>query len=552
MKNKSYASRYLEIIKVFGRNGILKKIKNIYSSRSKEGAIFADEKLNHDLGQALRLSFEELGPTFVKFGQMISTRADVLPNAIIEELEKLQDNVAAFDSEKAIKIIEQAYDKPIDKIFLKFDREPIAQGSIAQVHTGILKNGEKVAVKIQRPNIRSLIELDISIVESLVKRYDKFVKVNRIINLKDIVSEFKGQIANEIDFKKESKNIIRFTEENFDDKYVRAPMVYEEYNHKKVLIMEFLDGKPLKSLTEAERQKHGEELANRLIYSFSNQVFKHGYFHADPHPGNILVEDDLQINIMDFGIVGNLSDKKKYTLLKLFFGISLNSTRIIIASLIELGSLSPKVRTFNFEKELQLFLDSYMKTSLKDIKISSLFEEFIELLLRYEIKIDKSLTMLGKTIMILEGVIEFLDKESSFLELSKPIALKLYKNFISFDYVKHYFLDSSIDALELATTVPKAILDFTRKLEENGFTFSISHREDERKLSLDNSRLRQTQRNVLLALSLITFLVSFIILSVIVDVEYKIWWQIICLGSGILSTVLGLISLFSYFKKYGK
>lgn len=548
MKTKNYTSRYFEIIKVFGRNGILKKIRKIQSTKTDEGAIFSDEKLNHELGESLRLSFEQLGPTFVKLGQMLSTRADIFPNAMIEELEKLQDNVPAFESEKAIEIIEESLERPLSEIFLSFEKNPIAQGSIAQVHTGRLKSGEKVAIKIQRPDIKNLIRLDISIIESIVARIEGHIKINKIVNLRDIVDEFKSQIENEMNFEKEAKNIIRFAQENYDDKYVRAPLVYDEYTHEKVLVMEFLGGKPLKNLTDEQILRNGKELANRLIYSFSNQVFKHGYFHADPHPGNILIDGDLQINIIDFGIVGNLSDKKKYTLLKLFLGISLNSTRIIIASIIELGALSPSVNTYKLEKELQLFLDRYMKISLREIKLASLFEEFIELLLRYEIRIDKSLTMLGKTIMILEGVIENLYKESSFLELSKPIALKLFKNFISFDYVKQYFLDSSVDAIELFTTAPKAILDFSRKMEESGFKFNISHTQDQRSIDIAKKKVRQNQRHILLALSLISFLVSFIILSVVQNVGYESIWQAIAIISGVLSAILGIISFVDYIK----
>lgn len=546
MRKSRYSSRYLEILAILRKNSLLKKYNKIKEKAFDEE--LSDEK-NRDeqiFGQALRESFEELGPTYIKFGQMLSTRTDIFPEIITNELARLQDQVPAFDSDEAISMIEEELSMEMDEIFASFEKEPIAQGSIAQVHSARLLDGRKVAVKVQRPGIKESINLDLAIMESLVPKFNKFIKLNEIVNFVDLVDEFRDQIINEIDFVKEANNLIRFSLENRDDKYVFTPYLHKRFIREKVIVMDFVEAKSIKTLTEDQVEEYGEEIAKRLIYSYTNQVFEHGYFHADPHPGNILINDNLDIFLTDFGIVGVLSDRKKYTLLKLFMGISLSSTRIILTSLIELGSISNDVNTSAFEFEVRHFLDKYMKLSLKEIKIAEIFNSFIKLLYKFEIRIDRSLLSLGKTILILEGVIEFLDKKSSLLELSRPIAKKLFKRFVSIDYLKNYLVDSSVDIMELLVSAPRTVLDFSRKLEENAYELKFAHREDQRIIQLEIEKTRQTQRNVFLAISVFIFLVSLLTLSFGEDVRYGIVWTILLIVSAIFMTVIGVYSLYKY------
>lgn len=548
MKIKGYSSRYLTIVNILRKNSLLKKYNKLKNTEYSENDHEAYDALASDFGISLRVCFEEIGPTFVKFGQMLSTMFEMLPKKVIEELEKLQDEVPAFSGAKAIEMIEESYGKKIDEIFSSFDTEPIAQGSIAQVHKAYLKNGKKVAVKVQRPGIKAAILLDTSILENLAKRFNKYIKINEIVNLVDLVDEFKDQIFREIDFAKEAENMVRFSRENRKDRYVFTPYLYKEYINDKVIIMEFIEAKSIKAISEETIDRYGEELAKRLIYSFTSQVFEKGFFHADPHPGNILINDKNDLFLTDFGIVGVLTDRKKYTLLKLFMGISINSTRIILTSLIELGAISSDVNSKAFEFEVRQFLDKYMKMSLKEIKVADIFNNFMKILYKYNIRIDRSLLAVGKTVLILEGVIESLDKKSSLIELSRPIAKKLFKRFISIDYLKNYLVDSSVDTLELLVTTPKTLLDISRKLDENGYVIQINKIEDDRLVNLEIEKIRQNQRNIILISSIILFMVSLIVLSLSDTVKYRIIWDLISIGSFASVSVVGLYSLIKYIR----
>lgn len=547
MQKSNYTSRYLEIIGILRKNLVLKRIREL--SRHKTETGFEKNELIKQLGISIRQSFEEIGPTFVKFGQLLSTRSDILQRQIIDELKKLQDRVKPFETQKVIEIIERQYNRRWTDIFLKIDDSPLAQGSIAQVHKAWLINGDKVAIKVQRPGIKEQIDTDLNILESIAKKANKLLSISQIINVIDVVSEFRSQLYEELDFEKEAYNLKRFKEINIDDEYVFTADVYEEFIDKKIIVMSFLDAKSIKSLESEDIKKYGEKISKRLIYSYTRQVFEHGYFHADPHPGNILIDDELNLYITDFGIVGTLSDRKKYTLLKLFMGISLNSTRIIIASLFELGALSSKVDTFKLERELQGFLDKYMQLSLSEVKIFNIFNEFLDLLYRYEIKIDRSLMILGKTVLILESLIEQLDSDSSFLELIKPIAKKLFRNFISFDYIKHYFVDASVDSFEILTTMPRTILDFARKFEENGYAIKLINEEDSKKVEFEERKLKLKVFTTFLIISLVTFLFSFFILSFFEQVKFRTLWEIITIFSGISSLVSIIIIIRNYIKK---
>ncbi|MDO5026807.1 MAG: AarF/UbiB family protein [Tissierellia bacterium] len=548
MNIKAYSSRYLEIINILRKHSLLKKYNKLKNADYSEADHQLYDDLASDFGISLRTCFEEIGPTFVKFGQMLSTMSEILPKKVIEELQKLQDEVKAFSGEEAISLIEESYARDMGEIFAAFDRKPIAQGSIAQVHKAYLLNGKKVAVKVQRPEIKSIIIRDTAILEQLAKSFNKFIKINEIVKLLDLVDEFKDQIFKEIDFTQEAQNMIDFSDDIKRDRYVFTPYLYRDYINDKVIIMDFIEAKSIKSLSEEVIEEHGEQLAKRLIYSFTRQVFEQGFFHADPHPGNILVNDQLDLFLTDFGIVGRLTDRKKYTLLKLFMGISINSTRVILASLIELGAISSDVNSKAFEFEIRQFLDRYMRMSLKEIKIADIFNDFIKLLYKYDIRIDRSLLAVGKTVLILEGVIEFLDRKSSLIELSRPIAKKLFKRFISVDYLKNYLIDSSVDMMELLVTTPKTLLDISRKLDENSYVLQVHKLEDDRLVQLEIEKIRQNQRNIILISSIILFMVSLLVLSLAREISYRFLWVIILMASAGSVLIVGVYSLVKYIR----
>ena len=548
MKRSRYSSRYLEIIQVLRKNSILKHINRIVNLKKVDDVDTRTRYLT-ELGEALRQSFETLGPTFIKFGQLLSTRSDIFPMEITTHLEMLQDDVKAFPSNQAVALIEESLGASIDDLFMSFDQEPVAAGSIAQVHAAYLNTGDKVAVKVQRPGIKDLMKLDIKIMATLSRRLNRFIPTSNVVDFNDVVLEFRDQIKEELDFSKEAEYMLAFSKQHRHDKYITVPKLYVNLSHEKVLVMEFIEAKSVKLLSKDQVCEFGEQISRALIYSFSKQVFEFGFFHADLHPGNILLDDDLNIYLTDFGIMGKLSDRKKYSLLKLFMGVSLNSTRIILSSIIELGVISAKMDTYRFEMDLQFFLDKYLKRPLSEIKLADIFREFVDLLYRYDITIDRSLLTLGKSIAILEGVVEDLNDQASLLELAKPIAKKLFRKFVSADYLKNYFLDAAVDSVELVHSTPKALLDFSRRMQESGYEFKIALREDDRHLELARKKQRQNQRNIFLILSVFVFMVSLLVLSFNEGLAYKLLWQILLFTSALASFILSTVSLYSYFTK---
>lgn len=541
-----YRKRKLEIIKKFLSPDLIFEIRKLLKNRGENSKEILD--IESKFGQKLRSLFEDLGPVFVKFGQLLSTRRDIFPENIILELEKLQDDVKEEDFENIKEVFYGEFSKDIYDVFDKFEKKPLASGSMAQTHLATIKVGSlerKVVVKIQRKDLEKNVKEDLKIMKDLYKKLEIKLEGIKSFNLGEIIEEFAISLNREIDFEIEKNNIKKYRKLNVQKKDLLCPDVYDSYSSKKVLTMEFIDGESIRSVYE-KRSDIRKDLAEKIIGAYVNQMFTYGYFHADPHPGNIFVDKNLKIYLLDFGIVGNLSENYRYQMMKIFLGASFNEVKLITDAIIGMGLLEfDSKKIGDFEKRIQKLLDKYMVMSLNQMKLADLFRDFYTLLVDYSIKIPSELTNFGKTVLILEGLIEKLVYKESFLELALPIAKSMVFKIFSPDLVFDRIRPKIYDTYSLIKEFPQTSLNILRQLARGDFRIIDQKSEEERK-SYEKIENQKSQALVFLGLSII---IGFSLLSLaLLDFDKNILKAIL-----IASLSIGFFTIFAIMKNlFGK
>lgn len=376
----------------------------------------------------LRKTLERLGPTFIKFGQVLSVRPDLIPKEYCKELEELQDKVPEFPFSDVRAIIEKEFGKSIEHLFLHFEKKPIASASISQVHKAILKNGEKVAVKVQRPNVKHLMETDIEIMFYFAKLLENNVEKIKNFNPVDIVEEFKEWTEKELDFRLEARNAERFKQNFKGSKTVYIPKVYDDLTTEHVLTLEFIDGIELHNIGEIKRKRKKldfNEIIKNGFEAVMTQVFVHGIFHADPHPGNIIIIRNNSIAFVDFGIVGYFDEKLKNKCIDLLYGIVEQDEGLVMDTLISMGMESDDIDYEELKSDIGFIIQPLQGSSLKDIKVSKVLEELIDIALKHKLRMPASFVLFGKTIITLEGVAIEIDPKFNIIETAKPFIEKI-------------------------------------------------------------------------------------------------------------------------------
>lgn len=498
-----YKQRKFGIIKKFLSTDLIFDIRKLLRNRGENSKEILE--LESKFGQKLRTLFEDLGPVFVKFGQLLSTRRDIFSENIIIELEKLQDDVKEEDFENIKEVFYGEFSKDIYDVFDEFEKKPLASGSIAQTHLATIKVGSferKVVVKVQRKDLEKNVKEDLKIMKDLYKKLEIKLEGIKSFNIGEIVEEFALSLNKEIDFEVEKNNIKKYKKLNIQKKDLLCPDVYDSYSSKKVLTMEYIEGESIRSVYE-KRSDIRKDLAEKIIGAYVNQMFTYGYFHADPHPGNIFVDENLNIYLLDFGIVGNLSENYRYQIMKIFLGASFNEVKLITDAIIGMGLLEfDSKKIGDFEKRIQKLLDKYMVMSLNQMKLADLIRDFYTLLVDYSIKIPSELTNFGKTVLILEGLIEKLVYKESFLELALPIAKSMVFKIFSPDLVFNRVRPKIYDTYSLIKEFPQTSLNILRQLARGDFRIIDQKSEEERK-SYEKIENQKSQALVFLGISII-------------------------------------------------
>jgi len=369
----------------------------------------------------LRRALEALGPIFVKFGQVLSTRRDMLPNDIADELAKLQDRVRPFPSAQALAVLRRAYGREASEVFAEFGPEPVASASIAQVHKARLKTGEAVAVKVLRPNIRKTIESDLALLFTLAGLLEALWSDGKRLKPKEVVAEFAKHLDDELDMVREAANCSQLRR-NFDgSSLLVVPEVYWDYCTAEVMTMTWMDGTPISQIDELRRRGiDHKKLARAGVEIFFTQVFRDGYFHADMHPGNILVTDAGQYVALDFGIMGTLNDIDKNYLARNFLAFFQRDYKKVAQTHLDSGWIAADTRIDEFETAIRAVCEPVFDRPLKEIAFGKVLLRLFQTSRRFGMVIQPQLVMLQKTLLNIEGLGRQLDPELDLWATAKP------------------------------------------------------------------------------------------------------------------------------------
>jgi ubiquinone biosynthesis protein len=378
-------------------------------------------------GQRLRAMLDELGPTFVKFGQLLSTRPDIVPPDIVFELKALQDDVTPFPYEDAEQVIREDLGLTVEQLFLEFDREPVAAASIGQVHRAVLPNGKRVVVKVQRPDAPRQIEADIELLYQAARLVRERVRALQFIDTVAVVDEFARAIRQELDYRNEARNAEKFHANFTGHPHVRIPKVHWSYSRARVLTLERLDGVHLRDLdTSRYTIEERRRLAYLIAEAWMTMIFRHGFFHADPHPSNIMVlEQSDQIGLVDFGIAGKLSDADMSKLTGLFIDAVNERIEALPKRLAALGVKYPKDREEEFVTELRDVYYRYYGASLAEIDPLQLIREAFSIIYRMHLQLPTRFILLDRAIATLGSVGMELYPDFNVFEVAKPYAREL-------------------------------------------------------------------------------------------------------------------------------
>lgn len=368
--------------------------------------------------QNLRKAFEELGPSFIKMGQIISTRRDILPKAYIEELAKLQDAAPPFPFHDVRQIFKEEFDQELEEVFELVEEKPIASASIAQVHKGRLLSGEEVILKVQRPEIEENFLRDIDLFIKIVTKAENILK-EVVVDPVSVFQEIRKTTKIELDFRNEVKYMVKFKKLNANIACVNAPKAFTEFSSKRIIVQEYIDGLKITHTTELLQEGYDlNDIGQKLLLSYLSQVFHDGFFHGDPHPGNMIIKEG-QIYYIDFGIMGELSNGNKDVLNQLLKAIVLKDINQLVSLILQMGNQKGRVDRNELYDDLTYVFDTYFSTNLSNIRIASVLTDIFEITSRHRLSLPSDLVTLVKALTILEGTITDLAPEANLIKITK-------------------------------------------------------------------------------------------------------------------------------------
>lgn len=475
--------RYTEIVSILIKHGFgeiitrtkIDRIINLGNRIMTKKGAKGIEKYSH--WQRIRMAFEEMGPTFIKFGQIMSNRPDLIPPQLVLELEKLQSEVKPFPEHEAIKVIEEELQQPISKLFRKFYPIPLASASIAQVHKAELLTGEVVAVKIMRPGIKKIIAVDLEIMSHLAELLEKNVDEMETVHPTGIVQEFATTLRKEIDFTIEAIHIKRFTDNFSSNPHIYIPKVYEKYTTQRVLVMEYIDGIKVNRIEEIKKQGCNPKIiAERGSNLVLKQIFEYGFFHADPHPGNIFILKNNIICLLDFGMMGVLLPRYREYLADLIIAIVQRDSRKVTKSLLRFSVSSHEVNVDEFENKIAELIDQISHLPINKIDMNEIINRSVQMVVEYKLRMPPPLYLLSKAIITIDGVARKLDPEFDMLKQLEPYAKNLIKERLSARKLlkKSYF--TVIETIQLLQDFPIETRELIKQLRRGNIRFEIEHK----------------------------------------------------------------------------
>ncbi|MEI0562824.1 AarF/ABC1/UbiB kinase family protein [Brachyspira pulli] len=483
MNNMRYINRAREIISIIMAYGfrdiiamtpILKIIKNpIDKINIKYKGV---DLRNFSRGERIRMACEDLGTTFIKLGQILSNRNDILPKDITDELSKLQNHVKPFDEKEAINIIETELGKKIDEVFESFDTKPKASASISQVHIGILKNGEKVAVKVKRPNIEENILEDIEVIIWLSNIIEKYNEEFALMQPQKLIAAFKSQLLQELDFNFEKNNTLKFARYFKDNKNIKIAKIYEEYSTKSILTMEYIDGVKISDISPDDERYDRKKLVSIGIDAVLEQIFMLGFFHADPHPGNLMALENNVLCFLDFGMIGFIPPNSKDAFSSLIMSISSADYLALSKSILDLCYHSEIKNIDEFNMAIFILVNKYIDMSLDNINIEDVFNELISIIRDFRLTLPSNIMLLMKSLIVLEGVARNLDKDVKLIEHIKPFAFRYVKEQIKPNNILKQAKKLIVDYSHILRELPADFGDLVSVMKKGSIKIQLEHK----------------------------------------------------------------------------
>lgn len=489
--------------------------------------------------ERVRLALEELGPTFVKFGQVISTRPDLVPADVIEELKELREHVPPFGSEQAIALVERALGQTIDAAFDEFDPEPLGAGSLAQVHRARHRNGDEVAVKILRPNIREDIERDLSLMHELAVLIDRYIPEARVFDPLGLVNHFSRTVRREFNLSREARTLEEFERLFRRDATLYVPRVYQELSADGVVTMEFVSG--LRA-DPAELQAAGIDsraVAANGARIFLRQAFELGVFHGDPHPGNMRVMPDGSLCLLDYGMIGLLEESMRDRLIDLLVSIVKRDATTAVRVIQEVGQTGEDVDLPLLRADVRDFIDTYYGVELNRLNVGQLLTDFISLLVTHGIRVPGDLMLLIRALVTLEGVGRTLDPEFNLAAVLQPFVESAIKQRYSPRRIATDIVRELKVFGELAHQVPRSLGRTLEKLSNDDLRIQLEHRHIERLIN----EVDRSSNRIVISLILAALIVAS---ALILRSGVNEWW--LSVPVYVVSSLLGIWLIYGVFR----
>ena len=441
--------------------------------------ISEDELNSSDLEEGkpeeLASDLEKLGPTYIKLGQLFSTRPDFLPQPYIEALSRLQDNVEPFPYEKVEEIVKEELGVRISKAFLEFREKPIAAASLGQVHYAVLRSGEEVAVKVQRPNIKEIILDDLDALEDIAALIDNHSEIGSHYKFKEMLDEFRKTILREIDYQQEAQNLVKLSDNLKKYKNILVPIPVSDYTTSKLLTMTYIKGTKITKISPLSRlELDGKVLAKDLFQAYLDQILVDGFFHADPHPGNVFLTVDNKIALIDLGMVAHIDPDLREKLLKLLLNVSEGRGKEAAKICLEFGTPLDDFDKPKFTRDISDFVTRYQDTSLEDIKVGNVIVELAGMAGENGLRTSPELIMLGKTLLNLDEVGKTLEPRFNPNEEVREYAQKLMQEQMMKNISPGNIFSSLLEANRFIQKLPGRLNAFLDQITENKFTIKVN------------------------------------------------------------------------------
>lgn len=494
----------------------------------------------------MRMAFEELGPSFVKLGQLLATRPDLVPTDFVDEFKKLHDRVSSVPFVAIKKVLEEQFGTEIDRVFREIDPMPLAAASIAQVHRAVLVDGTDVVVKVQRPGILDIIIDDVNILYYLAELLQKYVAETRPFNPVGIVDEFFRTLELETNFIIEANNIRRFQDNFRDDPTVKIPHVYFEYSGRKVLVLEALKGIPLSKKEALEQEGVDRSTIMRAgIRCYFRQVFKYGLFHGDLHAGNLFILPDSRVGLIDFGVVGRLNKRVQDAVANMFVALYTEDYERLAYEYVGLSPYNERTDVDVFARDLQFLLAPYFGLSMKNINLGRLLMDSSGLAARHHLVLPAELLLFFKSIVTVEGMGHMIMKDFDLLEHALEFADEIARAKYTPERIRDEVLLFGRDTSALFRGLPRQIKQVMRKVNHPAFAFRVSLVELE-----DIKRSIETSSNILFLGLIIGSLILSSSLAMFIDRgPFLLHMPLMsAIGYG-LAAALGLVAFINYIRK---